>query len=217
MHAFAVAALALTFVLGTAGGAVASAPSRDSEPAHGGDLSVQSAGHGQPGSDQNGRPSPDKPAPSVSIDLVLPQLPEVFLAPAPPVAVPPTPPVVVAPTPSAPGAVTPAVPVTVTPSVLAAPAPAPAAGASARRSDDPASASAVAPTFAATVRHGQLDLSRPGAVARLVRRMAQPLTALLLLLALAAVFLLVSGRLDRRHPRLVGAPLDRRDDRLEFG
>lgn len=49
-----------------------------------------------------------------------------------------------------------------------------------------------------------------------VLRLARSSTALIALLAVAVAFLVVQGRLDRRSPRLASAPLDRRDELLEF-
>ena len=49
-----------------------------------------------------------------------------------------------------------------------------------------------------------------------VLRLARSSTALIALVVIAVAFLVVQGRLDRRTPRLMTAPLDRRGELLEF-
>ena len=233
-------ALALAAVLGMAGGSGASLLQSGTEAPHRGDVEsaqtkdgcVHSAEDGEPASGHHGQPCDDPaPAPDVGPDVVPtptpppPAPPPVTVSPPPPVATPPRPPVAVPPqpTPVPPVATTPTSPGTVTsserPTVTAV-----AAGASVRRSGAPENAAETVPETgsetasetAAPARHGQFEFLRPGGVARLFEPVARPVAVLLLLVVLAGVFLLVSGRLDRRHPRLVGGPLDRRDEHLEF-
>jgi hypothetical protein len=86
---------------------------------------------------------------------------------------------------------------------------APAAGATARHGIS------VAPSLPAShepPRTGRLRLAWPSAVLRLVRSS----TALLVLAAAAIVFLILQSVAGRRNPRLMAAPIDRRESELDF-
>ena len=222
--------LALAVILGMAGGSGASLLQSEAEAAHGGDVErphkddgcVHSAEDGEPGSGHDGKPCDDPaPASDVGADTVPTPVPAspppVTVAPPPPVATPPRLPVAIPsrPIPVPPVAATPTSPGAVTPSERPT-ATARAARASVRPSGALENAFETAPETAVPLRHGEFEFVRPGSVAQLFEPMARPIAALLLLAVLAVVFLLVSGRFDRRHPRLVGGPLDRRDEHLEF-
>jgi len=231
-------ALALAVVLGMAGGSGASllqsgteAPhGGDAEPAHKDDGCVHSAEDDASGSGHDGKPC-DDPAPAADVEPdsvptpTPPPTSPVAVSPPPPVATPPRSPGIIPsrPTPVPPVAATPTSPGTVTASERPT-ATALAAGTSVRRSGVLENALETVPEIgvesasetAAPGRHGQFEFLRPGGVAQLFEPVARPVAVLLLLVVLAVVFLLVSGRFDRRHPRLVGGPLDRRDERLEF-
>ena len=224
--------LTLAVVFGMAGGSGASLLQSDGKAAHGGgvkspheqDGCVHSAEDGDPGSGHHGQACDDAtPAPGVGPDAVptstppSPAPPPVTVSPPLPVAIPSRPPVAVPPPPTSvpPVVATPPSPVAVTPSERPTTATR-AAGAAVRHSGAPEAAPETAPEMAVPVRHGRFEFLRPGGIARLFEPVARPVAALFLLGVLAVVFLLVSGRLDRRHPRLVGGPLDRRDEHLEF-
>jgi hypothetical protein len=64
---------------------------------------------------------------------------------------------------------------------------------------------------APAVADGVLDRIAEG-VTDAARRFAFPMTVA----GLAALFLLVQGRLDRRDPKLATAPIDSRDDVVSF-
>jgi hypothetical protein len=222
-------ALAVVFAMAGASGASllpsdGKAAHAEHKSAHEQDGCVHSAEDGDPGSGHHGQACDDAtPAPGVGPDAVPTSTPPspapkpVTVSPPIPVAVPSRPPIAVRPlpTPVPPDVATPPSPVAVTLSERPTAATL-AAGAAVRHSGAPETAPETAPEMAVPVRHGQFEFVRPGGIARLFEPVAQPVAALFLLGFLAVVFLLVSGRLDRRHPRLVGGPLDRRDEHLEF-
>jgi hypothetical protein len=101
----------------------------------------------------------------------------------------------------------------------AAPDPGPAPGAPPPQArSDAATASVVADATPSAAPRASITGERiePVTGTSAVLRLARSSTALLVLLVAAVAFLLVQGRVDRRSPRLASAPLDRRDELLEF-